>query len=98
MFFAPHLFPGTSLGLGACSIREDLLPVRLPSSLHRALSTFLNTMSEGIHVMIFNFIATTRGNANYNGINIPLRQPKNLIPALLLNGGPPVPPPLHMFL
>ena len=35
--------PWYQLGLGVCSIGEDLLPVRLPSSLHRTLSTFLSS-------------------------------------------------------
>ena len=43
-FFAPYLFPGTSFGwMGVYSIGEDLLPVRLPSSLHRTQSTVLSS-------------------------------------------------------
>ena len=42
-FFYPHLFPGTSLGWGVYSFREDLLPVRLPSSLHGTLFTVLSS-------------------------------------------------------
>ena len=43
LYFVPHLFPGTSLGWGVCSTGEDLLPVRLPSSLHRTLFSFLSS-------------------------------------------------------
>ena len=43
-FFVTHLFRGTSFGwMGVYSIGEDLLPVRLPSSLHRTQSTVLSS-------------------------------------------------------
>ena len=41
-FFVPPL-PCYQLGLGVCSIKEDLLPVRLPNSWRRTLSTMLTS-------------------------------------------------------
>ena len=43
LIFVLHLISGTSMGWGVCSIGGDLLPVCLPSSLRRTLSTFLRS-------------------------------------------------------
>ena len=45
--FFRHLFPCTSLGWGeVCSIREDLLPVGLPSTLRHKPFTILSSAAK----------------------------------------------------